>query len=233
MTQLPPELLRAICETPHDDNLRLIAADWWDNEGETEQAEFVRVQIRIAVLDFELMSTDDCQHDSCPGCQERRELRRRERELLAEHKWDWLPDVVREATIFGGGSCEQVAEGLVYIRGFIGSVACSLADWAGVECRHCEMGTLIVPFPDTCRHCHGTGRIGGHGPVIVACQPVTQLVLTDAEHWGIPTNEGTGIVTAEQCGSNYLNWARQQAGLTPLEGTYNGGVNVKGQEKEG
>jgi uncharacterized protein (TIGR02996 family) len=39
-------LLRAICENPDDDTPRLVFADWLDESGEPERAEFIRVQIR-------------------------------------------------------------------------------------------------------------------------------------------------------------------------------------------
>jgi uncharacterized protein (TIGR02996 family) len=41
-------LLRAICENPDDDAPRLIYADWLDEHGRTEDAEFIRVQIELA-----------------------------------------------------------------------------------------------------------------------------------------------------------------------------------------
>jgi uncharacterized protein (TIGR02996 family) len=42
--------LRAICKDPDDDAVRLIFADWLDEHGEPERAEFIRVQIEQARL---------------------------------------------------------------------------------------------------------------------------------------------------------------------------------------
>ena len=82
-------LLRAVLADPASDAARLIYADYLDEQGEADRAEFVRVQCRIATLNAELMSAEDCDATNCPGCGERRELQRREREL-------WLMAVAEE-----------------------------------------------------------------------------------------------------------------------------------------
>src|SRR4051812_40296621 len=61
-----PTLLAAIRAAPEDDAPRLVYADWLDEHGQPERAEFIRVQCELA-------RTDD------PA------RRRRETELLAEH----------------------------------------------------------------------------------------------------------------------------------------------------
>jgi uncharacterized protein (TIGR02996 family) len=40
--------LQAICENPDDDTARLVFADWLDEQGDPERAEFIRLQIGIA-----------------------------------------------------------------------------------------------------------------------------------------------------------------------------------------
>lgn len=40
-------LMRAICESPDDDTPRLVFADWLDEHGEPERAEFIRAQIEL------------------------------------------------------------------------------------------------------------------------------------------------------------------------------------------
>jgi uncharacterized protein (TIGR02996 family) len=40
--------LHAICENPEDDAARLVFADWLQEHGEEERAEFIRVQIELA-----------------------------------------------------------------------------------------------------------------------------------------------------------------------------------------
>src|SRR5262245_38829145 len=63
-------LLAAIREAPDDDAPRLVYADWLDEHGQPERAEFIRVQCELA------------RHDSA-------ELRTREAELLAERHDDF------------------------------------------------------------------------------------------------------------------------------------------------
>jgi uncharacterized protein (TIGR02996 family) len=42
--------LQAICEDPDDDTPRLVYADWLDEHGQPERAEFIRVQVELARL---------------------------------------------------------------------------------------------------------------------------------------------------------------------------------------
>lgn len=44
------QLLAAICAEPNDDGLRLIYADWLDDTGDADRAEFIRVQLQLATL---------------------------------------------------------------------------------------------------------------------------------------------------------------------------------------
>ena len=70
------ELLQAVIENPDDDAPRLVFADWLENHGERERAEFIRVQIELAKL---------------PNEDNRRpELEQREREFLARNESEWI-----------------------------------------------------------------------------------------------------------------------------------------------
>ena len=88
--------LQSILEAPNDDAPRLVYADWLDDHGDGDRAEFIRVQCRLARLD--------------PYDPERRELRRREYELHAEHWGEWAaPFVGRvERWRFRRGFVEQI-----------------------------------------------------------------------------------------------------------------------------
>jgi uncharacterized protein (TIGR02996 family) len=68
-------LLRGILECPEDDTARLVYADWLDEQGERERAEFVRVQIELAKT--WACSPSSSRYCPCSHCV----LRRREREL--------------------------------------------------------------------------------------------------------------------------------------------------------
>lgn len=76
-------LLAAIRRDPDSDTPRLVYADLLDDAGESDRAEFIRVQCALARIG----DTCRCDHEvgvfSCEWCDERVPLRRRERELLA------------------------------------------------------------------------------------------------------------------------------------------------------
>jgi uncharacterized protein (TIGR02996 family) len=91
------ELLQAVIENPDDDAPRLVFADWLENHGEGERAEFIRVQIELAKL---------------PNEDNRRpELEQREREFLARNESEWVKPI-RDWVV----SC-------TFHRGFIAEVA--------------------------------------------------------------------------------------------------------------
>ena len=64
-------LLLDIIEHPDDDTPRLVYADWLDEHGDPNRAEFIRVQCRLAALPA--------------GSSEATKLARREKTLLKEH----------------------------------------------------------------------------------------------------------------------------------------------------
>jgi uncharacterized protein (TIGR02996 family) len=68
-------LLRAILEEPDDDGVRLVYADWLEEHGDVDRAEFIRVQLDLARGD--------------PRPNVLRRLRERERVLLREHELRW------------------------------------------------------------------------------------------------------------------------------------------------
>src|SRR4051812_17110474 len=69
-------LFEAIRESPDDDAPRLIYADWLDDQGESDRAEFVRVQCEQSRLD--------------PGDERRLELAPRASRLLDANRDAWL-----------------------------------------------------------------------------------------------------------------------------------------------
>jgi uncharacterized protein (TIGR02996 family) len=68
--------IQAVLAAPDDDTPRLVYADFLEEHGEPERAEFIRVQCQLAHLP--------------QGDSQRAELEARERVLLAEHEADWL-----------------------------------------------------------------------------------------------------------------------------------------------
>jgi uncharacterized protein (TIGR02996 family) len=72
---------RAICEAPYDDTPRLIYADWLDENGWGQQAEFIRIGLRLATAGSNGRSLS----------REERRLYRRTEVLLRpnEREWTW------------------------------------------------------------------------------------------------------------------------------------------------
>src|SRR5258707_14740600 len=68
--------LQAIVATPDDVATRLIYADWLEENGDPERAEFIRVQCQLSEL--------------APGDARQSELEIREADLLARHEERWL-----------------------------------------------------------------------------------------------------------------------------------------------
>jgi uncharacterized protein (TIGR02996 family) len=71
--------LRAILEAPNDDAPRLIYADWLEEHGDPDRAEFIRVQIALAHL-----PEDDPRREA---------LKSREYGLLLSHRDEWLGEM--------------------------------------------------------------------------------------------------------------------------------------------
>lgn len=69
--------LDSIVEFPDDMMPRLIYADWLEEHGQEESAEFIRVQVKLGG-DYAHHAENGHDHEDCPGCI----LRRRERVLL-------------------------------------------------------------------------------------------------------------------------------------------------------
>jgi uncharacterized protein (TIGR02996 family) len=105
-------LLRAICASPEEDTPRLMFADWLDEHGESERAEFIRLQCELARLfddggesqplyeflcnrDFvTLPSADWTRIDD--GIHRRIALSMRANDLLRRHVEEWLPKLPKK-----------------------------------------------------------------------------------------------------------------------------------------
>src|SRR5437868_12607954 len=88
--------LEAIVAQPDDDTPRLVYADWLEERGDP-RGEFIQVQCRLARMG-----------EGEPGFSRYQE---RERELLDQHRLDWL------------GELRSVARQSTFLRGFLDEVA--------------------------------------------------------------------------------------------------------------
>jgi uncharacterized protein (TIGR02996 family) len=67
-------LLKAVCDNPDDDTPRLVFADWLQEHGDEDRAEFIRLQIELAAL---------------PEGKKKQKAQAREKELLDAHRDEW------------------------------------------------------------------------------------------------------------------------------------------------
>lgn len=134
-------LLCAICENPKEDDPRLRYADWLDENGFAERAEFIRVQVRLAgpfrgcdpICNQETGHGRHCEHNLWD------DLRARQQQLLADrHNFvNWTPSVMHTGSRAGiryetGGTVGLFGNGFesaTFTRGFVSHIACTAKDW--------------------------------------------------------------------------------------------------------
>lgn len=173
-------LMEAIRASLADDVPRLMAADWLEEQGEHERAEFIRVQCELKRIEPEVFSKVTGESPSTiPDSlvQKHAALKIRESELL---EFNWAPKEL---------SCCK------FRRGFIAEVRCTLQDWmGGGECSHPDVDTKLgivwnhneerltldrKKLQQHCKHCSGNGRSPAHGPAIARAGALERVTLTD------------------------------------------------------
>lgn len=171
---------RAIIESPDDDTVRLIYADWLDEHGQPERAEFIRLQCELEASDAPTLGEikgGDYQRGAL-------EKRTREREL-----WclpivpSWFPpdlNITYGRKMFAttyGPPC-----GLI-VRGFVAELRCTLGRFIGSECDACDgTGDYISDeefFSHKCGLCNGFGYVGGLAQTLFDKHPIKRVVLLD------------------------------------------------------
>jgi uncharacterized protein (TIGR02996 family) len=94
------QLLRAVIDAPEDDRPRLAYASWLQKVGDTDRADFIRVQCELA--------------KSPANSPKRPALLAREKDLLERHGWHWAEEFGTqiEEWVFRRGFIERVQMGL-------------------------------------------------------------------------------------------------------------------------
>ena len=177
--------IRAICESPGYDLPRLVYADYLEETGRAERAEFIRLQIEIAAGDS---LCDRCENPTltarCRGgrCQ----LLRRERAYLDRHKYEmtkvvlaaafarFKSEIQRQATDPNYRVPPRTTQGLLapshdswmfargvvtYKRGFASKIRLPLFAFTGEDCIYCGSDGIALRFPTDsgrCHRCNGT-----------------------------------------------------------------------------
>lgn len=117
-------ILEAIRAEPQADDLRLIAADWFEEHGNLARAEFIRVQLELARTQSTCGSEGGdylCRSLHCPLCP----LIRRQNAAWLEMAYP-LPLPFRATICAGPDQPPPVAH---FRRGFVQSVQCDLPTW--------------------------------------------------------------------------------------------------------
>jgi len=186
------DLLRAVFATPDDDLPRLVLADWWDEHGQPERAEFVRLAIAL-----------DDQTDT--GWSARRigdvmdrlaHLHRASLGLWGMRgagRITWASYI--SPTLFFDHIVHPHNPAQLFRRGFVESVRLPLSALLGETCERCggegEFRQGYVRYhafgrDDTrtvtkCVGCSGTGRVGGCAAELFASQPVVRVEVTASD----------------------------------------------------
>lgn len=126
-----PALLAAVIAEPDDDTIRLVAADFLEEQGDGDRAAFIRIQVELARL-----------HAMGEGKSlEADLLRAKERAFLGPLSLDWkfwaaeaCPELVKMPSKGGGrdplkGMTFEGAERLTWRRGFVEAVTCPAGTW--------------------------------------------------------------------------------------------------------
>lgn len=155
-------LLLAVCADPADDVARLVFADWCDENGQPERAEFIRVQLEVARRPLACLKRPQATAGAVPlsQCCIVCDVRRRERELWELTNEDGafligrpdrlaldVPDYIGQNAMAGSRGANLV----LWRRGFADEVRCPLAAWLE------------------------------HGPRLVREHPITSVRATDRE----------------------------------------------------
>lgn len=212
--------LSKIIAEPEENLHREVYADWLDENGEPERAEFIRVQVKIETSPQclvpqleEIRFFDDGPVEKlyrggcgrCQRCVSLEKLRRRERELLNVGRHEWQGAA---AEIIPKGSF--IDERIKFRRGFIEEITCNpdvfwkygldLIWDRNKSCIDCSgLGTQYsFPFPfhknranGECSRCHGSGK--EPIPCPATAQPITCVNLTsrpDIEYKSLANTQG-------------------------------------------
>jgi uncharacterized protein (TIGR02996 family) len=211
MTHEQGSLLRAVLLDPGDDGPRLVYADWLDEHGEHDRAEFIRVEIELLTAPREYDSFDL----DIPAGRYAQLLKRRHRLLVskaAENEWPVPAARIRN---------------YAWDRGFVGEVACTAADFlahaAALFAAHPIVKVTLSDLVPSRRY-----NVSGN-PWLWYLDIAGDLVGPNAVPHGIWPYLGTELeappgfayyshpnTAKEYLGQACVAYGRQQAGLPPL-----------------
>lgn len=160
-------LLRTILENPEDDAPRLIIADFIEEHGDQERAEFIRLQVikgRCLFIPFTVLK---CLADSIGANIGSR---------------DFINGV--HTTRFEKNNDQCLSA--IWSKGFISEIRLSCAEFVGRRCGNCAGRGVWLNLErgrygelEDCDHCRGTGHIEGVARELFERHPIASVVLVD------------------------------------------------------
>jgi uncharacterized protein (TIGR02996 family) len=198
--------LQDICERPDDDGPRLVFADWLEEHGQAERAEFIRVQCRLATM-----------APRAPGYEQ---VEAHQRRLLCLHGREWLQPVREIGFAVDNGKAK-------FHRGFIGEVYMeeraflALADrlFAVAPLQHLHLVGRLFDDPSLWRYDRLRGIRLLYRPVLeavprlAACPHLGRLVTLDLSWNSLGSDGVQALVVSEHLGRlRVLNLARNDIG---------------------
>ncbi len=101
---------------------------------------------------------------------------------------------------------------LLFDRGFVAEVRCTLATWRGGDCERCRgerwVGSTTRGIREQCLLCRGSGTTPGIGGQVMARWPVEVVRATCREPAPMATFDGTRSGFADPVGSKRAFWFR-------------------------
>lgn len=185
-------LIAGIVANPEDTHRRLLFADFLEEQGDYDRAEFIRVQCAV----HELMPTCPC--GTCQGVLPKgmhddatclfADLRKRGQSLLlavydGSCRWKtWSAGIDLEIATLGQNS-ERFAS-VRFARGFVTEIDSYLAWFRHRQCPECEYwaADFSRPIQDShqhCRTCRGAKMVPGNLSKIVKLHPIEFVGVTD------------------------------------------------------
>jgi uncharacterized protein (TIGR02996 family) len=156
MTQ-PEAFVRAIADDLYDDTPRLIFADWLEEHGDPDRAEFIRVQCELEPM------RDRYEIDRAAA------LHRREDALLGEHRTEWLGTMPKGWNDWRNGTAAE------FRRGFVDTVSMPVRTFL-------ELGAEVRRLHPTIRRVV-LFRVAGYGLKLAACPALRGLAELELACW--------------------------------------------------
>jgi uncharacterized protein (TIGR02996 family) len=144
-------LFQAILDDPQDDDRRLVYADWLEENGEGDRADFIRTQIELATL--------PAYHPR------RRELEVRAKDLVEAHGDRWRAEV----------SADLDARSAVFRRGFVAELTLPAVDFLT------DGAALLDSAPLECLRLRGASGCAEHLARVPGLARVRELGLGDCD----------------------------------------------------